>query len=454
MRAVGNVTKDNRTNSTSFYLPIYEKVPEFEISIDEIVTFAWIRYRFHEELRSLTEAAEINDEHKKVQPLFTKYNLLYSNILSSNHRNGNVVPDTILDNYKPIEIDVNEFFSLLIISLKNEDYQKSFIQGEAAIFRHRLTSYASIKLSDIPSQIRDMAKIDFDSYLQGDSFKIPFELIFPYIDVTRCKLKDGYVTLSFKDMISIFVSSYKMYLEKKFAVLKKQNIHETEFFKVITQMFDEQNGAFMPKERTNWNVVTLDDVDNIAHRSFPPCMYNMYMKLKTSHKLFYTGRLQLGLFLKGIGLSLNDSLKLWRDEFSKFGITLDQFDRQYAYNIRYNYGKEGSCRNFSPYSCLGMIRMPAPAIGQTHGCPFMQMKKEDCKLILKRMFNDSKKKHGVASDDRCEAIAEKGQKHAQIACVQLFNELHDRPYEEPAIRHPCEYFSASEEQFKEKESSK
>ena len=150
---------------------------------------------------------------------------------------------------------------------------------------------------------------------------------------------------------------------------------------------------------------------------------------------------------------MNDSLKLWRDEFSKFGIPLDQFERQYAYNIRYNYGKEGSCRNFSPYSCMGMIRMPAPAIGQTHGCPFIQMRKEDCKSILVRMFRDSKKNKGSSFMDKCEFLAEKGQKHPQIACTELFNFLHSKEYEDSAVRHPCEYFSFSEEQFKE-ESSK
>ena len=98
--------------------------------------------------------------------------------------------------------------------------------------------------------------------------------------------------------------------------------------------------------------------------------------------------------------------------------------------------------------------MPAPAIGQTHGCPFIQMRKDDCKVILEGMFRDSKKNKGVAFRDKCEALAEKGQNHPQIACTQLFNELHDHPYEDSAVRHPCEYFSFSEEQFKEIENSK
>lgn len=452
MLAPKSQIKEKKVAQGNGYIQIYNEVPENDYSIDVIVQLAFIRSRFHEDLKLINETPEYSDQKKiadrKIFELFMKYSFPYDRVSDNNMNVNNIIPEELLRDFDSKQRDIASFYSLLLISLKNDDLNRSFIQGECQIFRLRLSKLTSITISDLPKELFEHTDIDFESYLNGSEFNIPFYYIFPYIDKTRCVLKNGIVTLNFSEMISIFVSFYKSYLSKMCANLKQQKFHESELFSVISSMYDEKIGAFLPTERTNWNVVSLDDIHNLAHRSFPPCMYNMFTKLQLRHKLFHTGRLQLGLFLKGIGLSLKDSLKLWRDEFSKFGVPLDQFERQYAYNIRYNYGKEGSCRNFSPYSCMGMIRMPAPAIGQTHGCPFIQMKKDECRDVLKDMFRDAKKNKGAFAE-KCEALAEKGQKHPQIACTELFNELHDKPYEDSAVRHPCEYFSFSEEQFKE-----
>lgn len=76
-------------------------------------------------------------------------------------------------------------------------------------------------------------------------------------------------------------------------------------------------------------------------------MRNLHDSLRADKHLKHGGRLQYGLFLKGIGLSVEEAMIFWRQAFAN--ITDDKFQKEYAYNIRYNYGLEGKRVNYSPY---------------------------------------------------------------------------------------------------------
>lgn len=121
--------------------------------------------------------------------------------------------------------------------------------------------------------------------------------------------------------------------------------------------------------------------------AMPLCMVNMMTRLREQHHLRYAGRLQLGVFLKGCGLNMDESLRFWRTEFGKGAINSDKFEKSYAYNIRHHYGREGKRRNLAPFPCMRIIN-DRPGPGEHNGCPYREFEETRLKQALRSIGTD------------------------------------------------------------------
>lgn len=115
--------------------------------------------------------------------------------------------------------------------------------------------------------------------------------------------------------------------------------------------------------------ISLSQIPALAQKYFPLCMQHLYGAVMTDHHLRHAGRMQLGLFLKGAGLTMEESLMFWRQAFAA-RTPGDKFDKEYSYNIRHSYGKEGSRKDYEPQNCRKIILGGNPGVGESHGCPF------------------------------------------------------------------------------------
>jgi DNA primase large subunit len=127
------------------------------------------------------------------------------------------------------------------------------------------------------------------------------------------------------------------------------------------------------------------NIDTLSQH-FPMCMTHLHRSLKRDAHLKHFGRLQYTLFLKGIGLNLEECLIFWRSSFSK--ITDDTFNKEYRYNVQHVYGHVGGDSNrrsggYSPYSCQKILTEHAPSRGEAHGCPYRHFSLENLTTLLR-----------------------------------------------------------------------
>lgn len=441
--------KQEEMSDNSPYLPIYNiMIDDVDISVDEIVNLAYFRHRLHEEISN----ASIEDDTKiddRISKALTRYAIPFNYITKNRSHQPEIAFESIFKGQKAKTIDEYSFFALMLISLRSLESQMEFINNEVRIFSYRLRKQDQITIADIEkTNLLNLADppLDLKKYQDtnnAEKFYIPFERIFQFVNPERVLLENGKVEVEKKDLHLLLSSLYREQLGMKMAQYRRSRVHESEIFEVASTLFTEKLGSMNTSnmKRTETDKVSLKDIDLVANRSFPPCMYNMYKTLRNRHKLYHDGRLQFGLFIKGIGLTMNESLQFWKEELSK-SVGLDKFEKQYAYNIRYNYGKEGSARNFLPYSCMHLIKKSTkPSGDQVHGCPLYQNPEESSMSLLRLMFPKK-------SNSELRQIAVKGIDHPQVACAQLFNMIHpNNQYDSSNVSHPNDYFFASEEAF-------
>ena len=105
----------------------------------------------------------------------------------------------------------------------------------------------------------------------------------------------------------------------------------------------------------------------LSKTSFPLCMQQLHQAFRQNHHLRHWGRMQYGLFLKGIGLSLDEALRFWRTEFLKkmdpdkviiYPIRIVYVSTSFRYNQLVMYYLVEHCFNIFCFSLTSHILIP------------------------------------------------------------------------------------------------
>ena len=274
-------------------------------------------------------------------------------------------------------------------------------------------------------------------------YKIPFTQALDLIATRQCQVHHGYAFVPLSKIISTMITKFRTLLSKSLVLACASfdqvltSSAEASRLSPLLQTMNAQstsssihNTTQMYQEEEELNAGTVNDY--VKH--MPLCMSQLHTGLVREHKLKHFGRLQYILFLKGAGMSLEESMTFFQTHFTKL-VSTDVFHKQYAYTIRHLYGKEGQRRDKRPYNCTKIIFEQPPQAGQIHGCPYRHYDADHLSALL----------HKLHIPQANEILDLKKQKQHQLACVKHFQVTHPNATTDVTNvgTHPNAWFAAS-----------
>lgn len=148
-------------------------------------------------------------------------------------------------------------------------------------------------------------KVEIDEY-----YKVHFTAVPDLIRTRRCYVKSGYAYVGVQDFISIVAGLHEACIEKGLAAAV-QALPELDNDERLFELVKNLHTSYTGKDYVvgTKGAVPIETLDQVSKKSFPLCMRQCHETLRSKHHLKHHGRLQYGLFLKGIGVTLEDSLR-------------------------------------------------------------------------------------------------------------------------------------------------
>ncbi|KAL8940655.1 MAG: hypothetical protein Q9216_002703 [Gyalolechia sp. 2 TL-2023] len=452
-------------------LNIYHVPPTTEIRLEEFEQWAIDRLRILAEVEACTfrnkTSAETADH---IKPLLERWLRLDPN---SSSAQGCADP-RLQDQRRK---DHYSHFILRLAFSSTEDLRRRFMRVEGALFRLRFQIESARERQDFVSSLSldwdavgeqekrtlaqdllnatpNLRKADIDD---SNWFKVDFETVPELVEGRRVFVKRGKAFVPSKEQMSIVLAGFQERLENGLELTARalprldEDDRLSPILHHLSRNFATPDSTLADSNTTLPGApINASSIDQLSQH-FPLCMRNLHMTLRRNNHLKHFGRLQYTLFLKGLGLTMEDCLVFWRQSFKL--ITDDTFNKEYRYNIRHTYGDVGGDairrgRGYSPFSCQKILTEHPPGTGESHGCPYRHFSIENLTSLLQATgINDRDVLRGVRDDT--------DKKRYHIACNRVFEWAHKneiqqvkddgswRATELDTIVHPNTYFKRS-----------
>ncbi|KAH9708128.1 DNA primase large subunit [Citrus sinensis] len=409
-------TRTNTPNDSVSTLPLYRYAPQLEVRLEDFEVFAMDRLRV---LKGISDALARGKRPEEMENLVR-------DLWKANMRHPEASEE--------VNKDIISHFVLRLVYCRTEDLRKWFLSMETALYRYRFL----LRSSEAKRAL--MAEFDLPcKAISRTEFEVPFEEVPELVAGRRVYIHKGHAYVAMHQVVSLVVTQFRSNLSKALILTNRKwtsTIREQERDR-LTPIVEALSMSYLgpdysqPKE---FGEISIKDLDQLARSSFPLCMRHLFDKYVFRRLFTFLLSLTLcvSLYAKGVGLRMEDALAFWKAEFSQ-KVGAERFDKEYAYSIRHNYGKEGKRTDYTPYSCQKIISL-TPGVGDHHGCPYRHFSEENLSAALGRM--------GVGSRAMEDVLDKVRNRHYQLACTLTFEAVHGSSCD-AGINHPNQYFSDS-----------
>jgi len=162
------------------------------------------------------------------------------------------------------------------------------------------------------------------SSARGDEeswFKVNWESVPELVERRQCLLKRGMAYVHVREQLSMVVNEFSRQLESglelaaRFLPRMDEDNRLSPILHHLSQSFVAPEAAYTEGESIgDMAAISASSIDGLSQH-FPLCMQNIHRELRKNSHLKHFGRLQYTLFLKGIGLSLQECIIFWRKSF-------------------------------------------------------------------------------------------------------------------------------------------
>ncbi|QDS71917.1 hypothetical protein FKW77_000501 [Venturia effusa] len=449
-------------------LNFYITPPTADISLEEFEEYAIARLKILTELETCTFRNRTPEETTAyMTPLLHKYLPLQSNSANVDH--------------VAQEERRRDHFSHFILRLafsKTEELRKRFSRLEAMLFRLRYQSDDARELKNFTSSVHfawepvtademesvgELARDASESFFvkeeeaeREEYFKVDWEQVPDLVEQRRVYLSEGLAYVPMKEQMTLVINDFSRRLDIALELTSRQlgRLDEDDrlapILEHLSRSFAAPDATYDTDCAPNQLHPTSTNIETLS-KHFPLCMAHLQSTLKETAHLKHYGRLQYTLFLKGMGMSLEDCIQYWRRSFRL--ITDEKFNKEYKYNVRHAYGDVGGDSNrrgrgYTPFSCQKLLTEALPSSGQNHGCPYRTFSADNLVPLLHNF--------GVREKDVLRGVKEDVAKQRyHVACNRVFEHMHATEIKKvkeeglwtaaqlDTLLHPNEYFKRS-----------
>ncbi|KAF5315758.1 hypothetical protein D9611_004627 [Ephemerocybe angulata] len=450
-------------------LNFYDKPPLFDVAIEEFETCALDRLRVLAEIESSaarnrtweesTLAVRTQcDKHLVMKPNSSKYD-----DLDEQRRKDHL-----------------SHFVLRLAFCRSEDLRRRYVKAESTLFRMRYEDDAhadreaflnSRDFNCLPVPADEKAKYHTElsslyfapskneaerkaAFEREKYFKVKWTRVPDLVEKRRVFLNRGWAYVPSQEQSSIIFQEFESRLEKALEMTARLLPRLDEDTRLIPILNNLSQG-FIAGSSSDWMGENGDNangeelkaemIDDMSKRHFPMCMKTLHDRLQRDNHLKHFGRLQYGLFLKVLGLSVEEAIVFWRKSFSR--ITDDKFNKEYRYNIRHTYGLEGKRANYPAKNCLQVM---APG-AQEYGCPYKTYNPDNLQSALLSTYSHL----GLKAADLPDIMQLVGAHSYHTACTRVFEVTHGSCGVKKGdglngehVTHPNQYAAHSRELYK------